>query len=85
MTKAFELLSEQLYRVETLLAELLNVYQKDSHAVVAREESTGGIMLAMKITQLKKRTIYNLVNKRMIRHSKKAKDFISMKKNCANG
>ena len=30
-------------------------------------------MLAMKITQLKKWTIYNLVNKRIIPHSKKGK------------
>jgi predicted DNA-binding transcriptional regulator AlpA len=73
MTNPFEVLGEQLNRLETLLVELLQVCQRDSHAVILQEESTGGIMLAMKITHLKKRTIYNLVNKRMIPHSKKGK------------
>lgn len=73
MTNPFELLGEQINRVEMLLVELLRVCHRDSNAVVLQEESTGGIMLAVKITHLKKRTIYNLVNKRMIPHSKKGK------------
>ncbi len=70
----FESLTEQLNRVETLLVELLRVCQKNSVAPISSyEEGNGGMVLAMKITQLKKRTIYNLVNRRMIPHSKKGK------------
>jgi hypothetical protein len=54
MTNPFEVMGEQLNRVETLLVELLNVCQKESTAVIPKEESTCGIMSAMKITQLKK-------------------------------
>lgn len=73
MSNPFEALGEQLNRIETLLVELLYVCQRDSPPAISKEENTGGIMLAMEITQLKKRTIYNLVNKRMIPHSKKGK------------
>jgi predicted DNA-binding transcriptional regulator AlpA len=73
MANPFEELGEQLRRVEALLVELLNVCQRDLRPVISKEESRGGVMLAMKITQLKKRTIYNLVNKRVIPHSKKGK------------
>jgi predicted DNA-binding transcriptional regulator AlpA len=73
MSNPFEALGEQLNKVEMLLVELLHVCKRDSPPVISKDESTGGIMLAMKITQLKKRTIYNLVNKRMIPHSKKGK------------
>jgi predicted DNA-binding transcriptional regulator AlpA len=73
ISNPFEALSEQLKRVETLLLEVRHFCQRDSPPVISKEENSGGIALAMKITQLKKRTIYNLVNKRVIPHSKKGK------------
>ena len=51
MSNPFESLSEQLNRVETLLVELLRVCQRNSPGEIPKaEESSGGIKLAMKIT-----------------------------------
>lgn len=68
----FEILTIQLERIEKLLLALVTqvttLREADSNAPIDR-----GIGLAIRITGLKKKTIYNLVNKRAIPHSKKGK------------
>lgn len=66
----FETIMRKLYRMEELLLKLQDEGNR-SHLV--QTESCFNIQLAIRITGLKKKTIYNLVCKRMIPHSKKGK------------
>ena len=70
----FELIFDQLGRIESLLVEIKNLrsdIRLENHIV--ENVRNNSIELAVQVTGLKKKTIYNLVNKRMIPHSKKGK------------
>lgn len=61
---------DRLNRIEILLAQLI---EKEKSSTQATKESLKSIDVAVSITGLKKKTIYNLVCKRIIPHSKKGK------------
>jgi excisionase family DNA binding protein len=66
----FDTIMQRLIRIEELLLKM-----QDSESVnqVFLADSNLSIQLAVRITGLKKKTIYNLVCKRMIPHSKRGK------------
>ena len=66
----FEVIIDRLKRIETLLAQLKEKENRSSQTVKSVLKS---IDVAVSITGLKKKTIYNLVCKRIIPHSKKGK------------
>jgi predicted DNA-binding transcriptional regulator AlpA len=68
----FDTLNERLSRIENLLASIINENQKRLPNQ-ADEFKNKSIDLAMAITGLKKKTIYNLVYQRLIPHSKRGK------------
>jgi predicted DNA-binding transcriptional regulator AlpA len=68
----FDILNERLTRIENLLSNILVENQNDS-AGQRTTIKTKTIDLAVAITGLKKKTIYNLVYKRLIPHSKRGK------------
>ncbi|AYB31928.1 helix-turn-helix domain-containing protein [Chryseolinea soli] len=69
----FEAIENQLSRIESLLLEL----KSDRHSFLVNKSietnNDNGIKLAMRITGWKRKTIYNLVCKRMIPHFKRGK------------
>ena len=66
----FDVLTNQLNRIESLLVEVREKFLgKDSEAKPIDEDD--GIAMAVRVTGYKRKTIYNLVNKRLIPHSKK--------------
>lgn len=67
----FEILNSRLRRIENLLINILDESQRHSSQPKIFKNKT--IELAVALTGLKKKTIYNLVYKRMIPHSKKGK------------
>jgi predicted DNA-binding transcriptional regulator AlpA len=68
----FEQLSAHLYRIENRLLELNRQVEELAHSKHKPLTDTG-INLAVRITGLQKKTIYNLVSQRSIPHSKKGK------------
>ena len=68
----FDIIDKRLRRIENLLSAVLQESQKQSnvHKFISKDKS---IELAMAITGLKKKSIYNLEYKRLIPHSKKGK------------
>ena len=67
----FDILNTRLKRIENLLTDFLNENQRNSIQSPTYKSKT--IELAVALTGLKKKTIYNLVYKRMIPHSKRGK------------
>ena len=67
----FDILNTRLKRIENLLTNILDENQRKSSQSPTYKSKT--IELAVALTGLKKKTIYNLVYKRMIPHSKRGK------------
>ncbi|HTF18285.1 MAG TPA: helix-turn-helix domain-containing protein [Chryseolinea sp.] len=70
----FEQIIDQLNRIESIVIHLKSQY--DSVRIQNSTEENpedNGIRLAMRITGLKKKTIYNKVNRREIPHAKKGR------------
>ncbi|MBX2896789.1 MAG: helix-turn-helix domain-containing protein [Cyclobacteriaceae bacterium] len=74
MANPFELLGDQLNRIELLLTEIKTHHICQAVSLFASKQAKdNSIALAVQITGLKKKTIYNLVNKRLIPHAKRGK------------
>ncbi len=72
LANPFDALNERLRRIENLLSDLLAENQNAGNQKrIAGNAKT--VDLAVAITGLKKKTIYNLVYKRLIPHSKRGK------------
>ncbi len=71
ISNPFDLLNTRLKRIENLLTNILDENQRHSSQSLTSKSKT--IELAVALTGLKKKTIYNLVYKRMIPHSKRGK------------
>lgn len=67
MTNPFDVLNTRLGGVEALLAEVLKCVQQTNPTVA----EVGGLSLAQEVTNLSKNSIYALVSKRAIPHSKR--------------
>lgn len=70
MQNPFTVLSEKLDRIESLLQLVISNQQKLQQPN-DRTQSNAGIELAIRITGYERKTLYNLVYKRMIPHSKR--------------
>lgn len=74
MGNPFELIFDQLNRIESILIHLKSQNNTPEVDAPKRENfDDNSILLAVRITGLKKKTIYNLVNRRVIPHAKKGK------------
>jgi predicted DNA-binding transcriptional regulator AlpA len=72
LANPFEVLNERLRRIENLLSNILAENQANSlQKKIPNSAKT--VDLAVAITGLKKKTIYNLAYKRLIPHSKRGK------------
>ena len=68
----FDVLNERLKRIEDLLSRML--LESQTHLTDQKHKAQDkSIELAIAITGLKKKTIYNLAYKRQIAHSKRGK------------
>lgn len=68
MTNPFETISNRLGTLETLMLQMLDRVDRPA---TAPEDENGGIELAVKVLDLAKPTIYALVSKGQLPHSKR--------------
>jgi excisionase family DNA binding protein len=75
----FEIIIDQLSRIEALLIELKIqdlIHLPNLSQEVKEDKDKKGVQLAMRITGYERSTIYNLVNQRKIPHSKRGHKLI---------
>lgn len=71
MTNPFEELEKRIMNVERLLQKISQQLERQGNEI--KQTPGNGLDLAMQVTGLKRKSIYNLVNERKIPHAKKGK------------
>ncbi len=72
ISNPFEQIIIQLDRIESFLYTIVSKLDESRESSIQNPKDNS-IQIAIKITGLKKKTIYNLVNRRLIPHSKRGK------------